>query len=166
MALITPQELNRFYEQFREIEVTFTRQVIQSLGLLPHEVAVKCLGDQIPCTIYSTSMLEARVIAGLGADSLKRIRQANFASALRFSFRAARRTDPLSFFVPAKITSLQPFSPDLYFLHLNYTGRPADDLIDRLGQLLEANVNASRRKEVCSPKSNSGARENVTVTSP
>jgi len=148
MALISTQQLTRFYEQFGGIEVTFTRQVIQTLGLLPQQVAVKCLGEQIPCTIYSTSMVEARVIADLPTDSLRRIREGNFAATLRFSFRLPKRSEPLTFFVHAKITGHQTFSPQLYLLHLNYTGRPADDLIERLGQLLEANANASRRKEV------------------
>ena len=148
MALISPQQLNQLYEQFREIEVTFTRQVVETLGLLQQQVTVKCLGDQVPCTIYAASMAEARVILSLEAEFLKKIRQANFAAALRFSFRTPRRSEPLTFFVPAKVTGRQEFSPELHFLHLSYTGRPADDLIERLGQLLEANVNAARRSEV------------------
>ena len=151
MAVLTTQQLNQFYQQFRDLEVTFTRQVVQILGLLPQHTAVKCQGDDVPCTIYSTSMVGAKVIASLRAESLKRLRQSHFTVALRFSFRRPDRADPLAFFVPARVTShriYDPSSPDLYFLGLEYSHRPPDDLIELLGQLLEANVNAERRKEV------------------
>jgi hypothetical protein len=121
------------------------------LGLLPQEVALKCLGDDIPCTVYSTSLIGAKVIAFLRTEALKRIRQSSFSVALRFSFRRPDRNDPLCFFVPARITShkiYDPDSPHVYFVHLEYSTKPSDDLIELLGQLLEANVNARRRKEV------------------
>jgi hypothetical protein len=151
MAVLTTQQLNEFFEQFRDVEVTFTRQVSQILGLLSQQTAVKCLGEDFPCTIYSTSMTGAKVLASLRADSLKKIRQSGFSVALRFCFRRPDRADPLTFFVPARITSHRIYdaaSPDLYFLALEYPNRPPDDLIELLGHLLEANVNASRRKEV------------------
>jgi len=151
MALVTAQQLNQFYQQFRDLEVTFTRQVVQILGLLSQHTAVKCLGEDMPCTIYSTSMIGAKVIASLRAESLKRLRQSNFTVALRFSFRRPDRADPLSFFVSARITShriYDPSCPDLYFLGLEYSHKPPDDLIELLGQLLEANVNARRRQEI------------------
>jgi hypothetical protein len=150
MAIVTTQKLNQYYEQFKQIEVTFTRQVIQILGLLPQQVAVRCLGDYFPCTIYSTSFVGAKVIAALRSESLKKIRQSNFSVALRFAFRRPDRTEPLTFFVPARITSHETYDPDaphLYFLHLEYSSKPSYDLIELLSQLLEANINARRRKE-------------------
>ncbi|MBN1837370.1 MAG: pilus assembly protein PilZ, partial [Spirochaetales bacterium] len=151
MALVTTQQLNQFYQQYGELEVTFNRQVIQVLGLLSDQTAVKCLGDDFPCTIYSSSMAGAKVIAALRAESLKRLRQSNFLVSLRFCFHRPDRPEPLAFFVPGRVISHRIYdrsSPDLHFLTLVYSNKPPDDLILVLGKLLEANVNAKRRKEV------------------
>lgn len=149
--MVTSQQLNKFYDQYNEVEVTFTKQVNQVLKLQPKHVFIKCLAETFPCIIYSTSMREAKVIANLRASSFQALRQANNAVALRFCFERSEKSDPLSFFIAAKVsgyTNYNKSSPDLYFLSMEYTHRPPDDLIEMLGELLEANSNARRRKEV------------------
>jgi hypothetical protein len=150
MALITSQQLLRYYDQYRDLEVGFTRQVVRVLGLLPKEVHLKCQGDVFPCVIYSSSLREAKVVASLRPDSVKRIKSANNLVSLRFCFARPDRVDPLSFFVSARVAGrafYDPRNPELLLLSLEYTHKPPDDLIELLGELLEANVNASRRKE-------------------
>lgn len=150
MPVTTSQQIGKYYDLYKQAEVTFNAQVIKVLGLLPKEVHLKCLGKNFPCIIYSASMLEARVIANLRAKSFQTIRDANNSVSLRFAFNLPDKTDPLSFFVTSKITGFNPYSkenPDLHFASLTYTQRPPDDLIEILGELLEANVNAKRRKE-------------------
>lgn len=150
MPLITAQQLQRYYTRFREIEVTFTREVVRVLHPQPQQIALRCLGDSYPCIIFSTSMAGARVIAALRADSLQKIRKANFVVSLRFAFLRPDRSEPLSFFVPGRIVGHGVYdrnSPDLYFITLEYSNKPPDDLIELLGQLLEADLNAERRQE-------------------
>ena len=149
--MVTSQKLNEYLEQFGSIEVTFTKQVAEVLGLLPKYVYLKVQADILQCAIYSTSMREAKVIANLRVSALASLRQAGNAVALRFCFQRPERNDSLSFYVSAKITSTSAYSkeaPDMHLLSLEYTHRPPDDLIEILGELLEANVNARRRKEV------------------
>jgi hypothetical protein len=143
--------LDNYYQQFGTVEVTFTKQVAEALRLLPKFVFLKCQADTLPCIICSCSMREARVIATLHASALRAIRQAGNAVALRFCFERPERSDSLSFYVATKITGSTAYNketPELYLLSLDYTNRPPDDLIGMLGELLEANVNAQRRKEV------------------
>ncbi len=151
MPLITSQQISRYYDLFKQVEVTFNTQVIQALGLLPREVHLKCMGEIFPCIVYSSSMTVAKVLAQLGERSFQTIRDANNSVSLRFSFKLHDKANPLSFFVTAKITGYTSYSkekPGLHFVSLTYTQKPPDDLIEILGELLEANANAKRRKEL------------------
>jgi hypothetical protein len=147
--VITSQQLARYLEQYGDKEVTFTRQVVQTLRLLPRHVYLKCQADVLPCILYSSSLREAKVIANLRTEALRMLRQASGAVALRFCF-AREGKDALTFFVPAKLTAQTAYNretPELYFLCLEYTNRPPDDLIELLGELQEANSNAQKRAE-------------------
>ncbi|MEW5814138.1 MAG: PilZ domain-containing protein [Spirochaetota bacterium] len=150
MSIITSQQIARYYELFKNVDVTFTKGVIEATGLITRQIYLKCLGEQWPCVIYSCSMSEAKIIAGLTADSFEKIRKANNMVSLRFSFQQAGKIDPLAFFLTAKAIGFNPYNKDntdLTFITLNYTQRPPDDLIEILGTLLEANVNSKKRKE-------------------
>lgn len=138
------------YDQFRDQEVSFTRPVAQVLGLLAREVHLKCQGEIIPCVIFSSSMSAAKVVTSLRAESVARLRQANDLVSLRFCLARSERPEPLAFFVPARVSGrafYDPGNPERQLLSLEFTQRPPDDLIERLGELLEANANASRRRE-------------------
>lgn len=150
MALLTGQQISRYYEQFKTIDVTFTKGVIQATNLKTNQNFLKCLGNQWPCIIYSSSMAGAKVVANLTKDFFNKIREANNIVSLRFAFNQPDKPDPLAFFIPSKITGYNPYSkekPDLMFVTLEFTQRPAEDLIAILGQLLETNVNSKKRKE-------------------
>ncbi|UCF96415.1 MAG: pilus assembly protein PilZ [Spirochaetaceae bacterium] len=150
MGFITSQQLSRYYISYKEREITFTRQIVEVLKLLPRDVYIKNRGDQLPCIIYSTSMTGAKIVASLKTNSLQKIRQANNLVSLRFAFGRSDKKEPLYFFVPAKITNYTFYStdkPDLYFLSLEYTAKPPDDLIEMLGQLFDTHANFKRRKD-------------------
>ena len=150
MALITSQQLANYYERFLNIDVTFNKQVAKAIGLRPQETFLRCLGNQWPSVIFSSSMTGAKIIANIKSDLHIRIREANNLVSLRFSFDQQDKSDSLAFFVSAKVTGLSPYSndrDDLNFLTLTYTQRPSDDLIAILGTLLEANINSKKRKE-------------------
>ena len=150
MAFATSQQISKYYDSYKSIDVTFNKQVIHATGLNPTQVYLRVLGFHIPCVIFSTSMQGAKVVATLQKETQQEIRSANNLMSLRFSFMIAERIKPISFFATAKMIGLQPYlhkKPDLNFLTLSYTKRPPDDLIGILGELLDANINAKRRKE-------------------
>lgn len=150
MAVTTSQQITRYYEQFQNTDVTFTKDIIQALMLNTRQVFIKCLGYQWPCIIYSTSMTGAKIITNL-QDSLKdSLQKSNNTVSLRFSFRIPEKTDPLSFFVSARVVGMAPYGDPgkgMNFLHLQFTQRPPDDLIERLGALLEASVSSQKRRD-------------------
>lgn len=150
MALLTTQRITRYYEMFREVDVIFTKEVISTLGLLTKNVYLKHQGRQIPCVIYSTSMMGAKIIANVKSDTFARLHSSNGALSLRFSFRQPDKPYPLSFYVPCKIAGFRPYGEadaELNFVSLAFPQRPSDDLIALLGGLLETNVNSKQRKE-------------------
>jgi hypothetical protein len=148
--VITSQQLRRYYEEFGGEEVTFNREVGRILRLLPKQVFLKCQADTLPCLIYSSSLRGAKVLASLRAGSLRLLQQAAGSLSLRFCFARESGAIPLAFFVSARLAAQTAYNrevPDLYFLSLEYTNRPPDDLIEMLGGLLEASRNSSRRSE-------------------
>lgn len=150
MALITGQQLTNFFNTYKEVDVTFTKEVIQALGLNAKQVFLKCLGNQWPCIIYSCSMVGAKIIANLNEDFFKKVKNANNLVSLRFSFKLPDKSDPMTFFAAAKVTSYNPYTKDntsLHFLSVVFTQRPPDNLIEILGLLLETNANTKKRKE-------------------
>jgi len=150
MALHTSQQIDKFYQKFKETEVSFTKQIISATGLKTDEVFLKCLGEQWRCIIYSTSFVSAKIILSLTKESLEKIRKANNLVSLRFSFMLPDRTEPVTFFVSAKVSGYTPYKKDeneLMFLTLSYTQRPPEDLIEILGTLLDAALNSQKRAE-------------------
>ncbi len=150
MPVLTSQQINRYYEGFKDVDVTFTKEVTQNLNLLPKHVYLKCQGTQWSGIIYSTSMVGAKIIANIGKESFELIRKANNLVALRFAFSMEDTKNKLLFFVSAKVTGFNPYNkdkPNLNFINLTYTKRPPDDLIAILGQMLEININSKKRTD-------------------
>ena len=150
MPVTTTQQIARFFDQFQEIDVAFTREVIRATNLYPRQVYLKCKGQNWPCVIYSSSMTSARVIVSMNAAMDTALRGSNNLVSLRFSFYQRDKSNPLAFFVSARVAGISEYNTDhrqLSFLTLSFTQRPPDDLIEVLGVLLEANINAKRRKE-------------------
>ena len=150
MPVTTSQQITQYYEQYRAIDVTFTKEVIGVTLLNPKQVFIKCLGYQWPCIVYSSSMTGARIVTNLKTSLKDALRKANNHISLRFSFFDRDKVDPVAFFVPARIVGITPYNkekPELVFLSVQFTQRPPDDLIGTLGELLEANVNSKKRKE-------------------
>ena len=150
MTILTSQQISEYYERFKDTEVTFTKEVIRATGLMTKMVYLKGLGYQWPCIIYSCSMSTAKVVASITPEVYEQIREANNLVSLRFAFKDVEKNDPVLFFVSAKVTGYNPYNkekPNLNFVSLDFTKRPADDLIAILGQLLDAASNSKKRKE-------------------
>jgi hypothetical protein len=150
MAVITSQQTSRFFEQFSTVDVTFTREVIKATLLYPKQIFIKCGGYQWPCILFSSSMTSAKIITNVQNSFKQIVGRANNLVSLRYSFIQRDKPDPVSFFVNARILDYSPYTaenPDLNFLNVAFTNRPPDELIQRLGSLLEANTAAQNRRE-------------------
>ncbi|MBL8967504.1 MAG: PilZ domain-containing protein [Spirochaetaceae bacterium] len=150
MPITTSQQITKWYELYKTIDVTLTKEIIGATGLDPRHVFLKCVGEQWPCVIYSTSFAGAKLIASAKTALLEKIKRANNLVSVRFSFRVEGKTDPVSFFITGRATGFAPYAQsngDLQFMTIEYTQRPPDDLIEIMGKLLEANMNSTRRRE-------------------
>jgi len=149
MGFATSQQLARYYELYQNIDITFSKEVIKATGLIPQQVFIKALGGQWPCVINSASLSGAKIISGIKSGVYEKIQQGNTSVSLRFSFLDQEKNEPRSFFVAAKVTGFNQYagSPDLVIICLSYTQRAPDDLIEKIGALLEANINSTKRRE-------------------
>ncbi|MCR4940105.1 MAG: PilZ domain-containing protein [Treponemataceae bacterium] len=148
MGTATTQQITNYYDMYRDKEITFTKEIIKTLNLDPRQIYIKCAGSQWPCIINSTSFLSARIIISAKGGAYTQLKKDNTAASLRFCF-IQPDGQPLCFFVNTKVTNITPYatSNDLALITLTFTQRPPDDLIEIIGRLLEANINAIRRKE-------------------
>lgn len=152
MAIVTTQTIKELFNKFRSIEVTFNKDVSKATGLQPKKISLKFKETARPCVLYASSMESARVILSLPSDMLQDIKENESNVALKLSFIKDEQPKPieLNFFIQGRLTNFESYSenqPDVYFCTINFSTRPPDDLIEILGFLLEANVNATKRKE-------------------
>ncbi len=150
MALLTAQQISKYYELYQSTDVTFTKEVIQTVGLVTKNIFLKYLGVQLPCVISSCSMVGAKIIANVKSELFNEIRGSNNVLSLHFGFMLPGKSTPISFYVSSRVVGYSPYaggSEGLNVVSLSYSQRPPDDLIGTLGQLIEATSNAKRRKE-------------------
>lgn len=149
MGITTSQTITRYYDQYRDTEIAFSKDIIRALNLDPRQVYIKCNGGQWPCIINSTSFQLARIIIGTKGGAYTQLagKEAPLCN-IRFCFNPPG-SEMVTFMVAGKVTQIAPYmnSQDLAIVTLTFTQRPPDDLIETVGQLLEANQNAMRRRE-------------------
>ena len=149
MALVTAQQLQDYYDHYRDSELTFTKEIIGILKVDPRQIYVKCNGNQWPCIINSTSLMACRIIVGVKGGAYAMLSQKETGPvSVRFCFTDSDG-QMISFFVNGRVSDIKPYmnSAELAIITISFTQRPADDLIERLGTLLDANANAMRRKD-------------------
>lgn len=152
MSITTSQQITKYYELYQSLDVTFTKEVVYAVGLNAQQCYLKCVGEQWPCVIYSTSFQGAKIIASVKPALRDKIARANNSLSVRFSFKLQDKVDPVTFFVSAKLSGYAPYSsqtanPDLVIMTVKYTQRPPDPLIEIMGKLLEANMNSAKRRD-------------------
>lgn len=149
MGIATSQQIQRYYDQYRDTEITFTKDIIRAMSLDPRQIYIKCNQGQWPCIINSTSFLYAKIIVGSKGGAYKALANKDTTGInLRFCF-FEEENQLMSFFVAGSVTNIVPYmnSSDLVVITLTFMQRPPDDLIEAVGRLLEANSNAIRRRE-------------------
>jgi len=149
MGVLTSQKISEYYERFKTIEVTFSKEIIQVTGLITNQVYLKCVGDFWPCVVFSTSFQGAKLVVSIKSGILKKLEKANNMVSLRYCFKYAEKGNPVTFFVNARSTGYAPYgsSPDMALFSLQFTQRPPDDLIEIMGRILDANVNSAKRRD-------------------
>lgn len=149
MGVVTSQKISYYYDQYRDQEVAFTKDILKTLGVDPRQIYVKCNGSQWSCIVNSISLMSARIILGTQGGAYAELTKApNVPVSLRLFF-VESGNQQMSFFVNAHVASVTPYmnSKDLAVVTLDYAQRPPDDLIEKIGVLLETNTNAIRRRE-------------------
>jgi hypothetical protein len=149
MGILTSQKISAYYELFKAIDVSYSKEILQVTGLITKQVFLKCVSDSWPCAIYSSSFQGAKVLVSTKSGILQKLERANNMVSLRFCFKIADKGDPLTFFVNTKSTGYVPYggSDDMALFTLQFTQRPPDDLIEIMGRILDANVNSTKRKD-------------------
>ena len=149
MGVLTSQRIAAYYERFKSIDVTFSREIIQVTGLVTNQVYLKCVGDFWPCVIYSSSFEGAKIVVNIKSGILNKLEYSNNLASLRFCFKIADKANPVAFFVNTKCLGYAPYgnSADVALFSLQFTQRPPDDLIEIMGRILDANVASAKRRE-------------------
>ena len=149
MGISTNHQISRYYDYFRDKEIVFTKANIQVLRMDPRQVYVKCNGGQWPCIINSSSLEMAKIIIGTGSGAYNEmLKNPNATVSLRYCFLDQSNT-PIHFFVNCTVIDKKPYhnANELAVVTLNFTQRPPDDLISRIGEFIETNENFINRKE-------------------
>ncbi|MDR0322634.1 MAG: pilus assembly protein PilZ [Treponema sp.] len=161
MGVLLTQKITLYYERFKDIDVTFTKDMIQVTGLLTQQVHLKCGNDFWPCVVYTTSFEGAKVVANIKTGLLGKLQNTNNFVNLRFCFKIPGETNALTFFIAARVISSAPYgtSQDVNMFTLQFSNRPPDDFIEIIGRVLDANVNSSKRKDARIPLTTDNLRK-------
>lgn len=146
MSFATSQQIDRYLELYKDVPVTFSKEIMEVLFFDVKQAYVRASGGQWPCIINSASMIDAKIICNRNSGLLKNISTKSFSNAsLRFSFADEDSKEPVSFFVNIRLLGVSDYQmPDLALVSLEYTQRAPDALIERLGKVISASVNAKR----------------------
>ncbi len=150
MGFLTSQQLNRYYDCFQKAEITFTKEVIQAMSFNTQQASIRCVGAEggpWPCVINSSSMVSSKVIVPQHCGIYEKLKDGVSAVSVRFSFSQPNSKTDLSFYVSGRVVSYTPYTvtPDLLLLNIEYTQRAPDDLIEKLGLLVDAKANTTKR---------------------
>lgn len=149
MGLLTKQDIDDFYDDYKNMDVVFTKKISSLLGLKPKHIYIKFKDVQRPCVIYSSSMCQAKIIINIPKNILEQLKKENSIN-LRFAVNNEdKKNDILFFFIKCKTIDISPYKPEmnLYIIQLEYTSKPPETLITILGRLLDARSNAKERKD-------------------
>jgi hypothetical protein len=149
MGVLTSQKITLYYERFKNISVTFTKDIIQVTGLLTQQVHLKCGNDFWPCVVYAASFETAKVVANVKTGLLGKLQATNNFVNLRFCFKPPGESNPVTFFVAARVLASASYgnTQDVNIFTVQFTNRPPDDFIEIMGRVLDANVNSTKRKD-------------------
>lgn len=142
--------LDALYNEHKDHDVTLSQKVIRNIGLIVDQVLLKCGSAKVPCIIYSTSMVKARIIARMNDEILEELNKHKNNVSLRFTFFVKTQSQTISFYMNSKVINSEEYDgnrPDFYYISLEFTKRPPDDLIDILGNYITEQQSRHKRAE-------------------
>jgi len=153
MGVLLSQKISEYYERFKDIDVTFTKEIIQVTGLLTQQVHLKCGNDFWPCVVYTASFEGAKVVANVKTGLLGKLQATNNFVNLRLSFKPFGEINAVTFFIAGRVLASAPYgnSQDVNMFTVQFSNRPPDDFIEIIGRVLDANVNSAKRKDARIP---------------
>ena len=139
MGVLLSQKISLYYEMFKDIDVTFTKDMIQVTGLITQQIHLKCGNDFFPCVVYTASFSGAKVVANVKTGLLAKLTTTNNFVSLRLCFREPGETNTVTFFVSARVVSNAPYgnSQDVNMFSLQFSNRPPDDFIEIMRSSLQ-----------------------------
>lgn len=149
MAVLPRQKIQDYYVEFRNIPITFHKEVIQVTGLQAKQIILKCGSDFFPCVIYSTSFEEAKIVASNKSGLIDKLKETNNSASIKFCFKVPSSGEQVAFLVTARVTASAPYDAgsDMSMFTLQFSQRPPDDLIEIVGRIIEANKSFTKRKD-------------------
>lgn len=149
MSINTARQTARYYDYYRDKEIVFTKANLKSLRIDPRQIYIKCNGGQWPCIINSSSLMQAKIIIGTSSGAYSSLsKHRDVPLSIRYCF-FDQNNEPIQFFVNCTVFEINTYqgSNELSLVTLNFTSRPPDDLILRIGEFIEVNENFTNRKE-------------------
>jgi len=149
MGILTAQTIAAYYERFKDIEVVFSKDIMQTTGFVSEQVHLKCGSDFWPCVFYATSFQGAKIIVNIKSGLLDKLRKANNSASIRLCFKSLDdKGDPITFFIAGRVIGASPYknSEDVSLIKIQFTQRPPDYLIEVIGRVLDANISSTKRK--------------------
>jgi len=149
MSINTARQTSRYYDYYRDKEIVFTKANLKSLRIDPRQIYIKCNGGQWPCLINSSSLMQAKIIIGTASGCYSSLtKNKDVPISIRYCF-FDQNNEPIQFFVNCTVYKIENYqgSNELALVTLNFTSRPPDDLILRIGEFIEVNENFTNRKE-------------------
>ena len=140
MSVTTSHHISRYYDYYRDKEIVFTKANLKSLRIDPRQIYLKSNGGQWPCIINSSSLQQAKVIVGTASGIYTTVQKNRSAPiSIRYCF-FDQNNEPIQFSVNCNVLEIKPFqnSNELAMVTLNFTQRPPDDLILRIGEFIVA----------------------------
>ncbi|MDR2808155.1 MAG: pilus assembly protein PilZ [Spirochaetaceae bacterium] len=162
MGILTSQKIAALYEQFKTVDLSFNKEIIEVTGIIMQQISIKCGGASFPCMIYSSSFQGARVATT--SKILPRLQENNNAVNLKFCFKKPD-ANPLTFSIFARSVGYAPYGnqSDMSIFNLQFTQQPPDDLIEIIGRVLETTANAvARNNERITITENAQRKLNLT----
>lgn len=153
MGILTSQKISLYFDRFKDISVTFTKEIIQVTGLMTQQIHLKCGNDFWPCVVYAASFENAKIVASTKTGLPAKLQAANNLVSLRFCFRPSWESNTVTFFISGHILASAPYgtSNDVNMYTIQFSNRPPDDFIEIIGRVLDANINSKKRKDVRIP---------------
>lgn len=139
-----------FYTKYKDYDVTFNQEMIDSLGMVTDQISFKCGEIKVPCIVYSSTMMGARLIAKLEKNFFDLLREHRNTIVLRYTFKTSGTAREISFIVHSKLKFSNAYDrdkPDFYYLFIDYINGAPNTLIDILGNHIETKISSQKRTE-------------------